>query len=152
MPFKFKALLMLGLFLIFGVVNSQIYWHENALNQGGRLVLKLQPRDPRSYMQGDYMILNYELADRIPTDEKDGVVYLRPGPNDLATEPVQESDGALKLRYRVRDGQVLFGIESYFFQEGQATRYQVARFVELRVSPQGTPSILHLLDEDFQVI
>jgi uncharacterized membrane-anchored protein len=148
-----KTLLILGLLLVLGFVNSQIYRYERELQDGRRLVLKLQPRDPRSLMQGDYMTLSYELANQFATSELAGFVWLMPGPNDLATEAFySDAPGRLKLKFRVQNGQVLFDIESYFFQEGQAEKFQKAKYVELRVSSDGVPRIVHLLDENFQVI
>ena len=148
-----KALLILGLVLILGFVNIQIFRHERDLAQGARLVLKLQPRDPRSLMQGDYMRLNYDLANQITDATNREFVFLKPGRHGLATEPLfHEAPGTVKLRYRVHDHQVLFDIESFFFQEGEASKYERARYVELRVTPAGIPRIVHLLDENFQVI
>jgi uncharacterized membrane-anchored protein len=153
MRFNSKILLILGLLLILGFTNSKIYRHEKDLVQGKRVVLKLQPRDPRSLMQGDYMVLSYELANRLRPTEDSGFIYLKPGPNALATESsYSPGTGAVKLKYRVHEDRVLFDIESYFFQEGQASKYQVAKYVELRVTEEGVPRIVHLLDENLQVI
>jgi uncharacterized membrane-anchored protein len=49
--------------------------------------------------------------------------------------------GELLLRYRVRDGRVRLGAESFLFQEGHAERYAGARYGELRVA-EGGDSVL----------
>ena len=52
----------------------------------------------------------------------------------------------------LHNGKVVFDIESFFFQEGMGSRYQRARYVELRVSPQGVPHIVQLRDEKLEVL
>ena len=50
------------------------------------------------------------------------------------------------LRYRLRRYRVNLGAKAYFFQEGEAARYQPARFGELRVSPGGDAVLVGLCD------
>ncbi|HUH88001.1 MAG TPA: GDYXXLXY domain-containing protein [Pusillimonas sp.] len=57
--------LLAGLFLVLLVVNTGIYQREQVLNQGRPIVLQLAPVDPRSLMQGDYMRLNFQVADQV---------------------------------------------------------------------------------------
>ena len=46
-------------------VNLLIFSKEQILENGDTLLLQLAPRDPRSLLQGDYMILRYTLAAKI---------------------------------------------------------------------------------------
>jgi uncharacterized membrane-anchored protein len=41
------------------------------------------------------------------------------------------------LRYRVRNGELKFATNAFFFQEGTAKRYEGARYGEFRVAPDG---------------
>ena len=144
-----RSLLLLGLVLILLFVNVQIFRYERAITRGETIILKLLPQDPRSLMQGDYMRLRYELATNFEPQPEGGLIYLKPDAQGVADKPVpKETPGAVPLRYRVLGGRVFFDIETYFFQEGMASRYERARYVELRVDSRGVPHILRLLGEN----
>jgi len=60
----FKApIWLVGVFVIalLGAVNYKVQQFEDVLATGKPIVLKIAPVDPRSLMQGDYMILNYAI-------------------------------------------------------------------------------------------
>ena len=60
----FKApIWLVGVFVIalLGAVNYKVQQFEDVLATGKPLVLKIAPVDPRSLMQGDYMVLNYAI-------------------------------------------------------------------------------------------
>lgn len=44
-----------------GAVNYKVQQFEDVLATGKPIVLKIAPVDPRSLMQGDYMVLNYAI-------------------------------------------------------------------------------------------
>ncbi|MFZ2755004.1 MAG: GDYXXLXY domain-containing protein [Lysobacteraceae bacterium] len=54
-----------GLLLALVVVNHGIVQRERILSDGRVLLLELQPVDPRSLMQGDYMALRFAVVDDI---------------------------------------------------------------------------------------
>ena len=54
-----------ALVLVLGAVNWSIFAKERIKTNGERIFLALAPVDPRSLMQGDYMALRFEIADRI---------------------------------------------------------------------------------------
>ena len=60
----FKApIWLVGVFVIalLGAVNYKVQQFEDVLATGKPIVLKIAPVDPRSLMQGDYMVLNYTI-------------------------------------------------------------------------------------------
>ena len=60
----FKApIWFVGVFVIalLGAVNYKVQQFEDVLATGKPVVLKIAPVDPRSLMQGDYMVLNYAI-------------------------------------------------------------------------------------------
>ena len=60
----FKApIWLVGVFVIalLGAVNYKVQQFEDVLVTGKPIVLKIAPVDPRSLMQGDYMVLNYAI-------------------------------------------------------------------------------------------
>jgi uncharacterized membrane-anchored protein len=62
-----------------------------------------------------------------------------------AARPVAE--GEVAVRYRERDWELRIASNAWFFPEGQAARYQPARYGELRVDANGTALIAGLRDD-----
>lgn len=144
-----SKLSLAGLILVLVVVNLMIAGKETALARGQSIFLELVPVDPRSLMQGDYMVLRYALAEKVPQNDDAGVVYVKLDSRKVATSlAATAADGTLPLRYRRKNGEVVFDAESYFFQEGKGHLFQEARFAELRVDSRGMPILVALLDEN----
>lgn len=157
------AVFALGLLLVLGVVNVTIYQREQLLAHGQVAILQLAPVDPRSLMQGDYMALRFDAAgpleksryeqDAGPTD---GYLVLTPDAKGVArvtriqdkAEPHDEKE--LVLRYRIRPGGVRLVTNAFFFPEGEAERYQAARYGEIRLDGHGTGLLVRMLGEDMQ--
>ncbi len=157
-----RPLIALGLALILGVMGWQIAAKERTLADGTRALFELAPVDPRSLMQGDYMVLTYAISreskacDRLTYDapeQADGrlVVALD---GDGVARLVRIDDGRplaageLPIRYRCRRGRLRLGAESYFFEEGTAAIYEEARYGGLRVAPDGNSVLIGLYDAD----
>lgn len=145
------------------VVNGAIF-RKQALIDSGRLVyLELAPVDPRSLMQGDYMVLNYAINrglsqsnDHGPAPTR-GRMILRLDDRGVGTfQRFAEGDATdlpeneVPLKYRKARRGFRFGIESYFFEEGMADVYDGAKYAELRVSPDGVPVLVDLRGEDLK--
>jgi len=133
--------------LVLGAVNLSIVAKENIRTQGQRIYLRLAPVDPRSLMQGDYMALRFDIARHI-SNEKSGSVALIVAPNGVATlDPDQDAPG-LRMRYRIRNGQVWLGTNAYFFEEGDSERFRGATHGEFRVDPESGDAVLVALTGD----
>ncbi|WP_241759123.1 GDYXXLXY domain-containing protein [Pyxidicoccus parkwayensis] len=156
------AVIFGGLVLALGAPAGLVVQKEYVLARGQTVLLELAPRDPRSLMQGDYMVLDYAVS-----RESQGKLELGASPSDgnlvlhldeqgvgrfvrFDTPDLPLAPGELKLRYRVRDHRVRLGAESFFFQEGHADRYARARYGELRVADSGTSVLVGLRDEQHQ--
>ena len=162
-----KPCILFAIFILLFIIfyNHGIYSKENLLSNGKQVVLELVPLDPRSIMQGDYVELRFDVGMAIEEDiygkdeaqgnyvqtrtglvvikEMDGVhTYIRLG------DGAKLEDGEMLLRYNWRDGRVVFGGGSFFFQEGFGRAFEMARFAELRVGEDGTVMISALLDEN----
>jgi uncharacterized membrane-anchored protein len=96
-------------------------------------------------MQGDYMVLNYKVAQAFDARslDMDGLLVVAVDDNDVATYKRPHSPvaplptGEQVLRYRKRGSGIRLGAESFFFQEGHAKYYNGAKYGELRVSESG---------------
>ena len=56
------------------------------------------------------------------------------------------------LRYRIRNDQVKFASNAFFFEEGSAQHYQPARYGEFRVSADGEMLLTNLRGADLAVL
>jgi uncharacterized membrane-anchored protein len=142
-----KAIILLAGLLVLAFVNFGIYQRERLLTDGRTVFLRLSPVDPRSLMQGDYMRLNFEVADQAfpaveSTARSDGHVVVLLDPHRIGrfrrfadARPLEP--GEIALRYRIRDGRANFATNAYFFQEGRAEHYAGAAYGEFRVGRDG---------------
>ncbi|MCI0570254.1 MAG: GDYXXLXY domain-containing protein [Myxococcaceae bacterium] len=148
--------LWLGLAVVLLGVNGSILAKEHILATGTPVLLELGPRDPRSLMQGDYMVLRYRLAQAQPSERgawpRQGRLVLRLDARGVAqeTRPYREDEplgpGERLLRFKLRKGELRLGAESFFFEEGKADRFANARYGELRVDAAGNSVLVGLRD------
>lgn len=140
------------------LVNGLIIQKERMISHGQTVLLELAPVDPRSLIQGDYMRLEYALAQDVSDHNPpaDGYLVLRVDEGDVASlvrihDPQMPlADGELLLRYRVRDWDVRVGAESFFFQEGHAKYYDTALYGEFKVSESGEGVLVGLRGPDLE--
>ena len=151
-----KSLALFTLGVVIAAVTTSVIRKEQTLAVGQPMFLALAPRDPRSLMQGDYMVLRYQMATAVPMDglARKGRLVVSLDTNNVATFARVYSKGKLAanehlLVYRKRDG-LRLGAESFFFQEGDAHFYDRARYGELRVAASGHSVLVGLLDEKLQ--
>jgi uncharacterized membrane-anchored protein len=145
------------------MVNLSIAGKERLLSQGRVVYLELAPVDPRSLMQGDYMALNYQVANSIigllPTDSQahDGRIVVSLDERSVAEFRRLEDGqplaaGEIYLRYRVRGGRLKFASDAFFFQEGTAGQYESARYGRYRVDESGELLLTGLRGEDLRAL
>ena len=155
-----KAVAILAGLAVLAFVNFGIWGREKLLTEGQIVLLDLAPIDPRSIMQGDYMRLNFRVADEAfrSTDYKiveDGHVVVAVDQNRVGTfrrvadrRPL--GPGEMALRYRIRGGLPSFGTNAFFFEEGKADAYANARYGEFRVDRDGEMILTGLRDEKYR--
>ncbi|MCP4693132.1 MAG: GDYXXLXY domain-containing protein [Desulfobacterales bacterium] len=141
--------------LVIVTVNLLIAKKEHTLANGRTMLLRLAPVDPRSLMQGDYMILRYAIATEISESqlEEKGCIVVSLDKNDVASfvrvhEGENLGPGERLLFYRNRGG-LRLGAESFMFQEGDADLYSKARYGELKVDESGASVLVGLRGEDY---
>ncbi|OHR67249.1 hypothetical protein HMPREF3291_11075 [Bacillus sp. HMSC76G11] len=145
-----------GVFILqLAFTGYQSFSNEQALEQGKEVVLELQPLDPRSMLQGDYVQLQYEAGRFKPADDiKSGTVItvkLKKNSNgiyrptgetaegragDVFKKP-QADEAYLTGKYNGYDG-LIFGIESFFVEEGTGMELErTAKYAKVIVSDEG---------------
>jgi len=142
-----RAILTAGAILVLGAVNWSIVAKERIKTGGERVYLELAPVDPRSLMQGDYMALRFTLANQFSATES-GTAPLSVDERGVATFNQNPKPGDLRIRYRLRNGQVWLGTNAYFFEEGKAERYQGARYGEFRIDRDSGEAVLVALADE----
>ncbi len=85
----------LATLVVFGVVNGMIAKKEAAIRNGVAICLPLEPRDPRSLMQGDYMDLRYDLNGGVPNQRR-GQIVVQLSPTHVAKVVRVDDGGPLK--------------------------------------------------------
>jgi uncharacterized membrane-anchored protein len=188
-PYFIKLIASLTIFL--AIIGWMIFEKEKVVANGQTFLLELAPVDPRSIMQGDYMILNYDILSNLDSSasaiqnlemqnqtnaqndnenletklifpsleikNKNGLVILKMDQNKVASfvefdnQNRQLKSDEIKVKYISRKAQSKFWIapESFLFTEGEAEKYQVARYAELKVSEKGDVVLIGLIDKDF---
>ena len=151
-----------GLALILVLANWDIAQKRAVIANGQVLLLELRPADPRSLLQGDYMRL--ALADGAMPGA-DGIVDMpyrgtiilaldgnRVGRYVRLDDGSPLKDGELRVQYRRHQEwsrpRLDYGAQSFFFQEGDAERYERARYAILRVAEDGSTVLTDLAAED----
>jgi uncharacterized membrane-anchored protein len=156
-----RTLILFGTLLVFlYLVNAGIWGAEQNITNGTPIYLELAPVDPRSLIQGDYMALNYQIERDAMSDEiantHRGQVVARLDANRVAHydrvyggEALAENE--ILLNYTVSEYiGVRMGVDSFFFQEGQARDYARARYADVRVTAGGTVMLVDLVGENFE--
>jgi uncharacterized membrane-anchored protein len=155
-----KLIALLAGLAVLAIVNFGISQRERVLTRGNIVLLALAPVDPRSLMQGDYMRLNFAVADEaFPFDRRDALTdghivvavdARRVGHFRRIADGSPLAPGEMLLRYRVRGGQPNFATNAYFFEEGQAAAFEGAAFGEFRVADDGEMILTGLRNARFE--
>ena len=154
-----RGLILLGALLVFGGVNWQIAHKERLRANGETVFLELMPVDPRSLIQGDYMALNFALVRQIegasPIGSGAAVVTFddkRIGRFVKIDSGGPLEPGQARIRFRIRAGAIWLGTNAFFFEEGDAARYQGARFGEFRVDGSGEALLVDMRGPGLQLM
>ena len=138
--FAVVAVQMIGLVTLAAV-------KQYVVSSGTEVVLQGAPVDPRSLMQGDYAILDYEIAD-IPEDRKtdfasgDEVIVVLVERDEvweasryLGDDRIPKRNGEVFIRGQMQSsGRIDLGIGTYFVPEGTGREIERARDLKIRVS------------------
>lgn len=146
------------------VVNGAIWQKQNLIAHGKPVFMPLLPMDPRSLMQGDYMRLRFATLDaqQLPLIEDlrgtrphmvvqldaRGVATLKR--LHRADQPLAADEMLVQLT--PKNGAWVVVTDAWFFREGQAQRWQAARYGEFRVLPDGRALLVGMADEGLRAI
>lgn len=143
----------------------QSYSNEKALKEGKEIILQLEPLDPRSMLQGDYVQLRYEAGRYQPKEavktgtvltlkvKKDHEGVFRPTGEVSAGSPsetdkkAEKNEAYLTGKYNGYDS-IIFGIESFFVEEGTGFELERnAKYAKVIVSDEGNALLVDVKDK-----
>ncbi|WP_170162260.1 GDYXXLXY domain-containing protein [Caldimonas tepidiphila] len=152
------AAVVLGVLATLLVVNVGILQKETLIAEGRPVWIELAPADPRSLMQGDYMALAYRLEPALaqalqqlpPTArpravarvDARGVARLE----RLAQPGEAPAAGELLVALKPGRGGWVVAADAWFFAEGEAARFEPARYGEFRLGADGEALLVGLAD------
>jgi uncharacterized membrane-anchored protein len=139
-----------------GLIAAMVYDRARILREGAEVTLQTRPVDPRDFLRGDYVVLNYEISNLaagalagMPSDGRGTSVFVKlarkpdgtHGAMSVHRERVSVVAGEILMRGRVRSGAtcgpasrtfcdrltVSYGIERYFVPEGEGREIERAR-------------------------
>ncbi|RDH80795.1 MAG: hypothetical protein DIZ80_17380 [endosymbiont of Galathealinum brachiosum] len=158
-----KIALLSGVIILI-LINWSIYSKEKHLSEGKVAYLELAPVDPRSLMQGDYMALRFSLANKISakhnikqSKEIDGFVVVTLDDKNIASFSRLDNnsnleDNELLMHYRIRDSRIKFATNAFFFQEGNASEFEKAKYGQFRVNNKGDLLLVSMHDKDLIIL
>jgi len=151
-----RLIILLNLILLLIFINHSVIKKEEILKNGQLILLNLAPVDPRSLMQGDYMALRYDISRNVNYDyfPKRGYCVVRIDTVGVAEKvrfqkdptPLNVDEYLIKYTSPNRRN-VNIGAESFFFQEGQAEKYENAKYGGIRIDKNGNSLLIGLYDE-----
>jgi uncharacterized membrane-anchored protein len=143
--------------VILALLNYSVWQKEQLLKDGATVLLELAPRDPRSLMQGDYMVLRYHVANDIGKAVKernlDGRAVIALDADGVGRfvridDGTALAAGEQRLFFRKRGHAMRLGAEAFFFEEGRAGHFQSAKYGELTVATDGEAVLTGLRGAD----
>ncbi|OWV88797.1 hypothetical protein ATY75_19470 [Rhizobium sp. N122] len=168
-----SAIIVAGLQTV--ILGTIIQSRASILANGAEVLLKTAPVDPRDFLRGDYVVMNYDISS-VPVQTVSGGIPAEPGERTLWVRLKKQDDGfwtVIESSFRelpplpetvilrsqpfysgglaAGDSiRVEYGIERYYVPEGQGKPIEEARndgnvAIAVRVSPAGSAQIRSLV-------
>jgi uncharacterized membrane-anchored protein len=138
-----------------GLIAAMVFDRTRILRDGSEVMLQTRPVDPRDFLRGDYVVLNYDISSVAAGALKDqpasrrGLVYVKLSLKEdgfyeavaVAQTPIAVTGREVLIRGRVTGGdrcgglvntfceklQINYGIERYFVPQGEGREIEHAR-------------------------
>lgn len=145
----------LSLLAIVATANLGIREKEALIRDGQPVFVELAPVDPRSLMQGDFMRLNFNVPGE-PSERRAGLLR-RERPFVIAqrdergvarllriADATPLAADELRIELTPKDGHWILVSDAWFFAEGEASRWEKAKYGEFRVTADGRALLVGL--------
>lgn len=155
-----KYLLLFNIFILFFFTMKAALKEERYQKQES-FYLKLAPVDPRSLLQGDYMVLNYDISDKARIESsnlnlKNGYIVVALNEHKIASflsvsnSKINE-ENTKSIPFTYRGSNIDIGGNTFLFQEGMGEQYSRAKYAKVVIT-KSSIRVLDLLDSDFHPI
>lgn len=146
------------------MLNASIWQKERLIATGAPMFVALAPVDPRSLMQGDYMALRFVLPAIDPADSRqrsERVKLFVVGERDargiahftrIVGAEELPTDSTLTIALTRKKGRLMLVTDAWYFKEGDAKRWEAARYGEFRVDAAGRALLVGLANEGLESI
>ena len=140
----------------FALLTLMVIDRVQILRQGTEVTLQTRPADPRDFLRGDYVVLNYDISQlpagplqNEPAGARNPIVFVKLAPNrdglyeaiSVHADAVAVKSPEVLIRGRVAYGatcgpkalafcdklQVRYNLESYFIPEGEGRKLEQVR-------------------------
>ena len=141
------------------IIGAIIVQKEIILRNGTEIMLKVEPVDPRAFMQGDYVDLAYNISTyEAGLDDYSGRVYVLLEKDEAGISQIKKVyDNMNEAREQVNKGnevilqgelngdRITYGIESFFIEEGTGEWVEEnADFAKVKVGSNGDAILMEL--------
>lgn len=150
-----RAGIVITLLAILAVANLGIRDKEALIRDGQPVFVELAPVDPRSLMQGDFMRINFNVPGT-PEERRAGMlrrerpfVVARRDERGIAqlqriADGTPLAAGEMRIELTPKDGRWILVSDAWFFAEGEAARWEKAKYGEFRVDADGRALLVGL--------
>ncbi len=150
-----RAGIVITLLAILAVANLGIRDKEALIREGQPVYVELAPVDPRSLMQGDFMRINFNVPGT-PEERRVGLlrrerpfVVARRDERGIAqlqriADGTPLAAGEMRIELTPKDGRWILVSDAWFFAEGEAARWEKAKYGEFRVDAEGRALLVGL--------
>jgi len=150
------ALFAAATLIQFALLTLMVIDRVQILRQGTEVTLQIRPVDPRDFLRGDYVVLNYDISQLPagplqdePASARNPIVFVKLAPNrdglyeaiSVHADAVAVKSPEVLIRGRVAYGatcgprarafcdklQVRYNLESYFIPEGEGRKLERVR-------------------------
>lgn len=163
---KVKLLIFFNFILLLIITTFSAHKEESYKTKEG-FYLELVPVDPRSLMQGDYMILNYAVTNdawetlrKMEESErknfKNAYLVLSLDENKVAhyediVKKSYKDESKIFISYKYSTYGMKINAETFFFQEGNANIYEKAKYSKV-LNVNNTLRLIDLVDENKNIL
>lgn len=149
--------IVVGALIVLVAINASIWQKEKLISTGEPVLVELGPADPRSLLQGDFMRLWFTLPDLAVVKGGNRKVVGQRNARGV-TQLTRVDDGAplkpgeLRIDLVKKNGGWTLVTDAWYFAEGDAKRWEDARYGEFRVEPSGKALLVGLRDANLRPI
>lgn len=154
---KWLPIVVIQIFILLVI----IFQKESILRNGTDIVLKVEPVDPRSILQGDYVQLSYNISESKSLKDNSNQVFVLLEKNEKGIYEVAAIyDDKQEAKQHLKKDQVLitgktygetitYGIEHFFVEEGKGEEVEAdAKYAKVRVGANGDAILLELTSKE----